>query len=269
MTSSMSSPWLRVASQVRRSPAGAVSAASTSAAGESTPRWARPTKTRCGQKTPASPWGQSHSPSSGPPARWCRIVSSVRPSSNSILAYRLHSSSSGPSMATTCSPAARKASSPARLRRSATVNPAGSVIGSPPCRSARVVVQDRQMAVPAQRCELVATVPEAFDPADRHQLVQHPGHKPDLVVTGSHQGQLGGRHRHLGPPQRDRKSTRLNSSHVEISYAVFCLKKKKNNTGRLPLGDYAIHLPLNATYTDVRFYLCNFFWVDGDGAFGC
>src|SRR5690349_23936299 len=28
--------------------------------------------------------------------------------------------------------------------------------------------------------------------------------------------------------ERDRKSTRLNSSHVEISYAVFCLKKKKN-----------------------------------------
>src|SRR3989442_6798021 len=28
---------------------------------------------------------------------------------------------------------------------------------------------------------------------------------------------------------RDRKSTRLNSSHVRISYAVFCLKKKKNN----------------------------------------
>src|SRR5438874_12753158 len=27
----------------------------------------------------------------------------------------------------------------------------------------------------------------------------------------------------------DRKSTRLNSSHVEISYAVFCLKKKKNS----------------------------------------
>src|SRR5439155_23778152 len=27
---------------------------------------------------------------------------------------------------------------------------------------------------------------------------------------------------------RDRKSTRLNSSHVAISYAVFCLKKKKN-----------------------------------------
>src|SRR5438874_8480773 len=33
------------------------------------------------------------------------------------------------------------------------------------------------------------------------------------------------------PPsaRRDRKSTRLNSSHVEISYAVFCLKKKKKH----------------------------------------
>src|SRR5439155_5499252 len=34
-------------------------------------------------------------------------------------------------------------------------------------------------------------------------------------------------------PQQDRKSTRLNSSHVAISYAVFCLKKKKEH-----LDDY-------------------------------
>src|SRR5256885_12639559 len=34
---------------------------------------------------------------------------------------------------------------------------------------------------------------------------------------------------------RDRKSTRLNSSHLVISYAVFCLKKKKKkNTNSLP-----------------------------------
>src|SRR6266699_976601 len=31
----------------------------------------------------------------------------------------------------------------------------------------------------------------------------------------------------VGTPEQDRKSTRLNSSHVRISYAVFCLKKKK------------------------------------------
>src|SRR5438067_10474255 len=36
--------------------------------------------------------------------------------------------------------------------------------------------------------------------------------------------------RHAPGPHGDRKSTRLNSSHVSISYAVFCLKKKKNKT---------------------------------------
>src|SRR5690606_41298714 len=34
----------------------------------------------------------------------------------------------------------------------------------------------------------------------------------------------------LASLDRDRKSTRLNSSHVKISYAVFCLKKKKNQS---------------------------------------
>src|SRR5207302_2661060 len=33
----------------------------------------------------------------------------------------------------------------------------------------------------------------------------------------------------LSPGRQDRKSTRLNSSHVKISYAVFCLKKKKKH----------------------------------------
>src|SRR3712207_7965106 len=33
-----------------------------------------------------------------------------------------------------------------------------------------------------------------------------------------------------GHRRRDRKSTRLNSSHANISYAVFCLKKKKKNS---------------------------------------
>src|SRR5690606_39976073 len=34
--------------------------------------------------------------------------------------------------------------------------------------------------------------------------------------------------RRRSAPSADRKSTRLNSSHVKISYAVFCLKKKNN-----------------------------------------
>src|SRR2546430_4336177 len=43
--------------------------------------------------------------------------------------------------------------------------------------------------------------------------------------------------RWLAPPQQpyeDRKSTRLNSSHSQISYAVFCLKKKKNRSVTRP-----------------------------------
>src|SRR5258708_31602619 len=36
---------------------------------------------------------------------------------------------------------------------------------------------------------------------------------------------------HAGVPERDRKSTRLNSSHQIISYAVFCLKKKRKISG--------------------------------------
>src|SRR2546430_12338537 len=36
----------------------------------------------------------------------------------------------------------------------------------------------------------------------------------------------------------DRKSTRLNSSHSQISYAVFCLKKKKNNRVQPTIPQY-------------------------------
>src|SRR5690349_22970494 len=66
--------------------------------------------------------------------------------------------------------------------------------------------------------------------------------RPPSVTGGSQRGGDGSRCGNAHPIQRrttdtgrtavraatpDRKSTRLNSSHVEISYAVFCLKKKK------------------------------------------
>src|SRR5947209_10193583 len=53
----------------------------------------------------------------------------------------------------------------------------------------------------------------AFQPLGTHHANVHPG---DGENAGAAEG-------------RDRKSTRLNSSHANISYAVFCLKKKKNN----------------------------------------
>src|SRR5690625_5970183 len=63
--------------------------------------------------------------------------------------------------------------------------------------------------------------------------VDHTEHDVDVIVTEQGYADIRG----LAPVQRaekiiencvqDRKSTRLNSSHVAISYAVFCLKKKK------------------------------------------
>src|SRR6266498_1311122 len=52
----------------------------------------------------------------------------------------------------------------------------------------------------------------------------HPlGHEPhDLARSAAHVQAA-----HARPVLPDRKSTRLNSSHVRISYAVFCLKKKR------------------------------------------
>src|SRR5690242_21614905 len=52
-----------------------------------------------------------------------------------------------------------------------------------------------------------------------HHALRRP--VPPVAACGGHRPR-----RH----HRDRKSTRLNSSHMSISYAVFCLKKKKQNT---------------------------------------
>src|SRR5256885_9015559 len=62
----------------------------------------------------------------------------------------------------------------------------------------------------------------------RCQLLAGPGLA--ALVTDSKLRQLLGSRRAIGQwldsPEKDRKSTRLNSSHLVISYAVFCLKKK-------------------------------------------
>src|SRR5690606_40700810 len=58
----------------------------------------------------------------------------------------------------------------------------------------------------------------------RRQVALLAGVRPDERAAGRARAR-----RPVGPHHRgtDRKSTRLNSSHVKISYAVFCLKKKK------------------------------------------
>src|SRR5690554_7275305 len=44
---------------------------------------------------------------------------------------------------------------------------------------------------------------------------------------------------------KDRKSTRLNSSHVRISYAIFCLKKKKKTTNQDEIKIHVLHKKKN------------------------
>src|SRR3712207_7155632 len=53
--------------------------------------------------------------------------------------------------------------------------------------------------------------------------------RPELAVEP---GVEAGERLVRGPHQVDRKSTRLNSSHANISYAVFCLKKKKTQASQ-------------------------------------
>src|SRR5688572_32047710 len=69
----------------------------------------------------------------------------------------------------------------------------------------------------------------------RRRLCGIPGYCLVLQVREAGRGRSSepaGRQRAVGRQPRDRKSTRLNSSHSQISYAVFCLKKKKKKKSK-------------------------------------
>src|SRR5258708_14048171 len=56
----------------------------------------------------------------------------------------------------------------------------------------------------------------------------------------------------FAPPRQDRKSTRLNSSHQIISYAVFCLKKKKYPIRGEPTFAVEVSTKLSTAYSTCR-----------------
>src|SRR5438477_7402607 len=69
----------------------------------------------------------------------------------------------------------------------------------------------------------------------------HPGNTMNLFLVQSIRSTVSGNREVVGI-DGDRKSTRLNSSHMSISYAVFCLKKKKKHGVRQPVPqDSAVH----------------------------
>src|SRR2546430_13199936 len=59
-------------------------------------------------------------------------------------------------------------------------------------------------------------------------------------------------HHRLNGDDRDRKSTRLNSSHSQISYAVFCLKKKKKKQKIVFSTQYRVrHVSFSSDYENL------------------
>src|SRR3712207_7693031 len=75
---------------------------------------------------------------------------------------------------------------------------------------------------------LLAEEPSGPEDHDQHEVGEHHRRRPlaaDAVV-----GDLLDEADHQAAEHGDRKSTRLNSSHANISYAVFCLKKKKTDS---------------------------------------
>src|SRR4051794_41240536 len=71
------------------------------------------------------------------------------------------------------------------------------------------------------------------NPIDR-RLLKMSGGRLGMFI-GQPVGLLGTTGARSGQPREDRKSTRLNSSHPSISYAVFCLKKKKKKRSQVRL----------------------------------
>src|SRR3712207_8826962 len=101
-------------------------------------------------------------------------------------------------------------------------------------RSAR---QDQGVRGPALRQPGLAEADAGRRLPRRHRLPRSRRHRPAAAQ----------RRRRLGPAQ-DRKSTRLNSSHANISYAVFCLKKKKKKQNYTIISPKFTH---NTHYTSL------------------
>src|SRR2546430_128028 len=82
---------------------------------------------------------------------------------------------------------------------------------------------------------------------------------PDLDTARSHD--------RVHRSRSDRKSTRLNSSHSQISYAVFCLKKKRRQLNSLQnTWPYGYSMPIAVRYTQDAFSRSGWLWpVDAKG----
>src|SRR5690625_4280837 len=109
-------------------------------------------------------------------------------------------------------------SQPVRLERGVAAGTASAPAGLPEQGSGVVEGGDDRDARRRHRFRAVELADQVAAVGGQHELLDRSaGLGMQRIARGAE------------PPRADRKSTRLNSSHVAISYAVFCLKKKNNN----------------------------------------
>src|SRR2546428_3325739 len=86
----------------------------------------------------------------------------------------------------------------------------------------RAVLHVRDLRRVLSRLVQVRAIEDVEASQDLPRLREWPVGRQDLTLADADRD----RGRQVTPERQDRKSTRLNSSHDQISYAVFCLKKK-------------------------------------------
>src|SRR5207245_6817256 len=154
--------------------------------------------------------------------------------------------------------AARQAAAPVRPRpdgpgepdrRGARREPAArrGPRGRPPCppgpqraRVRSIPAGRRRMSTvaPATTFPRVLVVDDELGPRESLRMLLKPAYHIQTAENG----------------RADRKSTRLNSSHGSISYAVFCLKKKKQHHKRIPTIEQTMNLTKKSTHYSKESY---------------
>src|SRR2546426_12007507 len=168
---------------------------------------------------------------------WGTGTSATGPPSVTISAAPRPTASGTKRRASCLKPGTATKASPRAPRRESAVSPVTAAGGAPTIRlsdsasSSTLTGTSRGMSTRVTGARAARQQREASDRVLVHALAGHRRLLRDAPAAGELDAHAERREHRQRPAQRapaqDRNSTRLNSSHLVISYAVFCLKKKK------------------------------------------